>query len=131
MFWLLSRALCCLLRYNGHSDSSRGGGYGYPPHYRDDSDEDSDDEGDGEIRARVVELSALKRDAIDATVDVIVAENLLRRHGYDSTLLMYHDECAKEMRRALDRLPVTSRRARLKRSREPSRHGVRYARGVV
>ncbi|KAI4792899.1 hypothetical protein KUCAC02_033094 [Chaenocephalus aceratus] len=69
MFWMLFRALCCLCS-NRQS-----------------------------MMARVRKLSNLKRNAIDVTTDVIVAENLLRRHGDDSGLLMYKESSLNPYRR--------------------------------
>ena len=116
------------------SDPHRGGGYLHRD-YEDDSDDDDDDDEDKDtvVQARVSELSRLKRNAIDVTVDVIVAENMLRRHGDDSSLLMYHDKCSEEMHRALSKLPVTSRGAQVKRHPHPKSFGkgVRYTRDIV
>lgn len=129
MFWMLFRAFCCLC--SNRQSLNRGGGYYH--YYQDDSDDDSDEDEDtdNKVRARVVEFSKLKRDAIDVTTDVIVAENLLRRHGNDSSLLMYHDKCSKEMYRALDKLPVTSHGAQVKRPYNSYRNGARYTRDIV
>ena len=122
MFWLLFRAFCCL-RSNRQSLLNNGGGY-YHYYSQDDSgDDDSDAEytaTDAEARVRANELFKLKlkRNAINATTDVIVAENLLRRHGDDSSLLMYYDKCSKGMYRALDKLPLSSHGAHAKLSGE-------------
>lgn len=106
---MLFRAFCCLCS-NRQSAPNRN---------RDNRHFDTDnwdDEGfaSTKARARVVELSKLKRDAIDVTTDVIIAENLLRRHGEDSSLLMYHGKCDREMHQALDKIPVTSHGALVK-----------------
>lgn len=131
MFWMLFRALCCLCS----NRPSLNRGSGYYNYYQDDIDDESDDDDeedtDTTVRARVVELSNLKRNAIDVTTDVITAENLLRRHGNDSSLLMYHDKCSKEMYRALDKLPVTSHGAQVKRPYKSYRNGLRYTRDIV
>lgn len=96
MFWMLFRAFCCLCsNRQSLSNLNRGGG-GYYHYYQDDRDDDSNDDKDTDrkVQARVVELSKLKRNAIDVTTDVIAAENLLRRHDDDSSLLMHHDKCS-------------------------------------
>lgn len=132
MAWMLFRALCCLCSNRQTlSNLNRGGGYYH--YYQDDSDdEDSDDDdSDTKVQARVVKLSNLKRKAIDVTTDVIVAENLLRRHGDDSSLLMYHDKCSKEMYRALGKLPVTSHGALVKSPYKTRRKGVWDTRDIV
>lgn len=126
---MLFRAFCCLCN-NRQSlpNINKGGGYYY---YQDDSDDDSEDEyTDAKVQARVVELSNLKRNAIDATTDVIVAEDLLRRHGNDSSLLMYHNKCSEGMYRALDKLPLTSRGLQATRPYS-SRKGAPYTRHIV
>lgn len=135
MFWLLSRALCCLCsKRQSLSNLNRDGG-----HYSDggcysDEDGDEDDDTDSKVRARAVELSNLKRNAIDVTTDVIVAENLLKRHGNDSSLLMYHDKCFKEMCRILNKLPVTPHGPQVKRPYRklfPNGNGARYTTCIV
>lgn len=113
MFCLLFRALCCLCSSRQRSD----GNY----YYQEDSDYDSsDDDEDDQVedgrkmRTRALKLSRLKRDAIDATTDVVVAEKLLHRHGGDSSLLMYYDQCSQEMTQALNKLPLGSHGAQIK-----------------
>lgn len=128
---MLFRTLCCLCS-NRQNVLSSGGGRSYYHYY--DSEEDSDDEDeamDAKVQTRVIELSNLKRNAIDVTTDVIVADNLLRRHGNDLSLLMYHDKCTKEMYRALDKLPVTSHGLQVKRPYKSSDTGVCYTRHIV
>ena len=140
MFWMLFRALCCLC--SNRQALSQGNGYYY--YHQDDSDDDDDDDDDDSdkekeekekeeekeeekeqtdatTRARVVKLSKLKRNAIDVTTDVIVAESMLRQHGNDSSLLMYHDRCSQEMYRALNKLPVTSHGVQVKGPYSPHR----------
>lgn len=135
MFWMLFRALCCLCsnRQNlGNLNRSQGYYHYYQDDDSDDSDDvDSDEDSDTKVQARVVKLANLKRKAIDVTTDVIVAENLLRRHGDDSSLLMYHDRCTEEMYRALGKLPGTSHGAQVKRPYKSQRKGVRYTRDIV
>lgn len=135
MFCTLFRALCCLCgnttrpsiphRNRDYRHCDIGDWY--------DRD-DSDDEGfpTAKARAGVFELSKLKRYAIEVTTDVIVAENLMRQHGDDSSLLMYHDRCANEMYQALDKLPSTSHGARVKRPYHyKSRRNARHTSGIV
>lgn len=117
MVWMLFRALCCLCQNRDTVRSYMGGGGGYYQEFdEEDEDEDDDDEWSNpkEYGRRMLKLSRLKRDAIEATADVIVADNLLKQHGGDSSLLMYYDECAHEMSRALRRLPVGPSRIQIK-----------------
>lgn len=111
---------------------NRNQGRGYRRTYQDESEDDSEDEDeDANVQARVRKLSNLKRNAIDVTTDVIVAENLLRRHGDDSGLLMYKERCSQEMFRALDKLPVASHGAQVKRPYTYSGNTGRYTGEVV
>lgn len=124
---MLFRALCCLCSHR-QSLYRRGES---PRHryeevycgYSDDDDSDDDDEADR------LELSRLKREAIDAAVDVSSAERLLARYGgNDSSLLMYHHKCHSKMIRALGKLPPHGRGDRSENSlgkpRSPSGRGV-------
>lgn len=134
MFWMLFRAFCCLCSNSPRlSNLNRVGHYHYYQDDSDDYDSDENEDTDTKVQARVVKLSNLKRNAIDVTTDVIVAENLLRRHGNDLSLLMYHDKCSKEMDQALDKLPVTSHGAQVKRPcmYKSSCNGVHYTRDLV
>lgn len=119
MVWLLFRALCCLCQNRAAIQSYTGGsGGGY---YEEFEDEDSKDDEDGDlernpkkISLNMLKMGRLKRDAIEATADVIVADNLLKHHGGDSGLLMYYDECSHEMTRALRKLPTGPTRTQIK-----------------
>lgn len=101
----------------------------YYHYYQEDSDDDDDTTSD--VRARVVKLSNLKRNAIDVTTDVIVAENLLRRHSDDSSLLMYHYKCSKEMHQALAKLDGTSHRTHTDVAYKLDRNAVPYSGDIV
>lgn len=130
MFWMLFRAFCCLCRNRQTLNQGRD----YYQYYRDDeSDEESDEDEYTERRRRalLLKLSNLKRNAIDATTDAVVADDLLRRYGDDSSLLMYHDRCSAEMRQALDKLPLTSHGAQVKMPHKSLRNSARYIRDIV
>lgn len=131
---MLFRALCCLC---SNRQRVPNGDRGY--HYFDSDDGDSDDEGfaAAEARARVLKLSKLKRNAIDVATDTIVAENLLLRHGDDSSLLMYRGECDRELHRAIAKIPVSSHGALVKKpyyycyNKKSHRNGERYTCDIV
>lgn len=115
MVWMLFRALCCLCQNRDAVRSYMDGGGGYYQEFEyEDDDEDDDSSNPKELGRRMLKLSRLKRDAIEATADVIVADDLLKQHGGDSSLLMYYDECSHEMSRALQRLPVGPSRTQMK-----------------
>lgn len=115
MVWMLFRALCCLCQNRDTVRSYMDGGSSYYQDFEDeDDDEDEDSRNPKEFRRRILKLSRLKRDAIEATADVVMADNLLKQHGGDSSLLMYYDECLYEMSRALQRLPVGPSRTQIK-----------------
>ncbi|KAJ7984160.1 hypothetical protein DPEC_G00364440 [Dallia pectoralis] len=124
MVWMLFRTFCCQWGKRQRGLNQR---TGYYHNHWDESVEDTNTE----TRARVVELSELKRNAIDVASDVIVAEALLRRHGNDSSLLMYHDRCSREMHQALDKLPVTSHSEQVKGSYRSPCSRVHYIRDIV
>lgn len=112
MVWMLFRALCCLCQNRDTVRGYMGGGGEYYQEFEDSEDDDEDEDKDDdssnqkEFRRRALKLSRLKRDAIEATADAVVADRLLKRHGGDSSLLMYYDECSHEMSKALQRLPL-------------------------
>lgn len=117
MFWMLFRALCCLCQNRDTVGSYVGGGARYYDLDDDDDDDDNDDENDGlrnPKEFRRLKLSRLKRDAIEATVDFVMADKSLKQHGGDSSLLMYYDDCSHTMSRALKRLPVGPTRTQIK-----------------
>lgn len=117
MVWMLFRALCCLCqnRDTVHGYLGRSGGGDYYEDFEDSEEDDEDESSDPkEFRLRALKVSRLKREAIDATTDVIIADRLLQKHGVDSSLLMYYDECSHEMSRTLERLPVGPRRTQVK-----------------
>lgn len=116
MVWMLFRALCCLCQNRDAVRSYTNGGYHDDAFEYEDDDEDDDDgwSRPKELGRRMLKLSRLKRDAIEATTDTIVANGLLRQHGGDSSLLMYYDECAHEMACALQKLPVGPSRTQMK-----------------
>lgn len=97
----------------GYLGRSGGGDY-----YEDfeDSEEDNEDASSDpkEFRIRALKLSRLKREAIDATTDVIIADRLLQKHGVDSSLLVYYHECSHNMSRGVEKLPVGLRRLQVK-----------------
>lgn len=129
MFWML-RLFCCLCR--NRQILNRGRDY-YQYYWDDEGDEESDEDEytERERQALLLNLFNLKHNAIDATTDVIVADELLRRHGDDSSLLMYHDRCSAEMRRALDKLPLTSHGTQVRMPHGPLRSSASYIRDVV
>lgn len=107
---MLFRALCCLC--SNRQSASGSGYYSQQDRCYESSDDEDYDELD-EFRARALKLSKLKRNAINVTADVIAADKLLRRHGNDSSLLMYYDRCSEEMTRALNKLPLASHGAQI------------------
>lgn len=120
---MLFRALCCLCQNRDTVRGYMGGGGEYYQEFEDSEDDDEDEDEDKddddssnqkEFRRRALKLSRLKRDAIEATADALVADRLLKRHGGDSSLLMYYDECSHEMSKALQRLPLGPRRTQIK-----------------
>lgn len=119
---MLFRALCCLCQNRDTVRGYMGGGGGgeYYQEFEDSEDDDEDEDKDKdssnqkEFRRRALKLSRRKRDAIEATADAVVADKLLKRHGGDSSLLMYYDECSHEMSKALQRLPLGPRRTQIK-----------------
>lgn len=134
MVWtLLFRVFCCLCRNRQTLNYAQD----YYRSYWDDSDEESDeDEYTGQQqqqqqRAHMLNMSNLKRNAIDATTDVIVADELLRRHGDDSGLLMYYDRCSAEMHRALEKLPLEAHGAQVKMPHKSLCDSTRYIRDIV
>lgn len=116
MVWMLFRALCCLCQNKDAVQSYMGGGGGgYYQEFDDEDDDEDDDSNNPKVFGRkMLKMARLKRDAIEATADVIVADNLLKQHGGDSSLLMYYDECSYEMARALRKLPVGPTRTQIK-----------------
>lgn len=130
MVWaLLFRVFCCLCRNKQTLNYTRD----YYNSYWDDSDEEDDEDentGQHQQQKRMLYMANLKRDAIDATTDVIVADELLRRHGDDSSLLMYYDRCSTEMHRALDKLPLEAHGTQIKRPHK-SLCEMRYIRDIV
>ena len=114
---------------NRQSLTNIGQGSGDYHFYQEDNNEDEDSLSD--VRARVVKLSNLKRNAIDVTTDVIVAEHLLRRHGDDSSLLMHHYNCSKEMHQALAKLDGTSHRTHGDIPYKLGRNAVRCSHDIV
>lgn len=126
MVWMLFRALCCLCQNRDTVRGYMGGGGEYYQEFEDSEDDDEDEDKDKdkdkdddssnqkEFWRRALKLSRLKRDAIEATADAVVADRLLKRHGGDSSLLMYYDECSHEMSKALQRLPLGPRRTQIK-----------------
>ena len=114
---------------NRQSLTNTSQGSWYYPYYQEDSGNDEDTIGD--TRARVVKLSNLKCNAIDVTTDVIVVENLLRRHSDDLGLLMYHYKCSKEMHQALAKLAATSHRTLGDVAHKLDGNTVAYSRDIV
>lgn len=123
---MLFRALCCLCQNRDTVRGYMGGGGEDYQEFEDSEDDDEDEDKDKdkdkdddssnqkEFWRRALKLSRLKRDAIEATADAVVADRLLKRHGGDSSLLMYYDECSHEMSKALQRLPLGPRRTQIK-----------------
>ena len=134
MFWMLFRAFCCLCsnRESLRDLKQRGNYYQYQD-TSDESDEENDyvSEDDRTAKARIMKAANLKRNAIGVATDVIVAEDLLRQHGNDASLCMYHTNCTKDMHRAFDKLPPRSYGAKLKRHPNMYLEGKRYTRDFV
>lgn len=88
MVWMLFRALCCLCQNRDTVRGYMGGGGEYYQEFEDSEDDDEDEDKDKdkdddssnqkEFWRRALKLSRLKRDAIEATADAVVADRLLK-----------------------------------------------------